>query len=88
MAARVLLMLMAANSAAWLAGRFPSVRPAAPLDFGILAGDGQRLLGDHKSWRGFSSGVLACAVAGGLCGMGWWLAAGFGARWHLVQRDS
>ena len=75
---RVLLMLIVANSAAWLAGRFPSVRPPLALDGGLIAWDGQPLLGSHKSWRGFIAGVAASSVIGGLCGVAWWVAAGFG----------
>lgn len=78
-AARVILMLMAANSGAWLAGRFRSARPPRPLDGGLIAWDGERLLGSHKSWRGVSAGVLASCLAGGLCGVRWWVAAAFGA---------
>ena len=78
-AARVLLMLIAANSAAWLAGRLHSQRSPAPLDFGLTAWDGQRLLGGHKTWRGFVSGVAACAMVGWLCGLGWWAGTAFGA---------
>src|SRR6185503_12952754 len=72
-------MLIAANSAAWLAGRLHSQRSPAPLDFGLTAWDGQRLLGGHKSWRGFVSGVAACAMVGWLCGLGWWAGTAFGA---------
>ncbi len=78
-AVRVLLMLLAANSGAWLAGRFAAARPPAPLDCGLSGWDGQRLLGSHKSWRGFIAGVAASGLTGGLSGLGWGVAAGFGA---------
>jgi CDP-diglyceride synthetase len=78
-AARILLMLIAVNSAAWLAGRVRSGHAPAPLDFGFIAWDGQRLLGSHKSWRGFISGAIAGAAVGRLCGLSWWIGCGFGA---------
>jgi len=38
----------------------------APLDFGIRFADGERLLGNSKTIRGFLAGVLAGTVAGGI----------------------
>jgi CDP-2,3-bis-(O-geranylgeranyl)-sn-glycerol synthase len=38
----------------------------APLDFGLILGDGKRLLGEGKTIRGFAGGTLAGTVAGGI----------------------
>ncbi len=38
----------------------------APLDFGLVLSDGNRLLGEGKTLRGFFGGVLAGTVAGGV----------------------
>jgi CDP-2,3-bis-(O-geranylgeranyl)-sn-glycerol synthase len=38
----------------------------APLDFGRVLHDGERVLGDGKTMRGFLAGTLAGAFAGGL----------------------
>ncbi|HVO46649.1 MAG TPA: CDP-archaeol synthase [Steroidobacteraceae bacterium] len=78
-AVHVLSMLIVANSAAWIAGRFPSARAPRALDFGLIAWDGERLLGSHKSWRGLMAGSLASCIAGWLCSLDAWVAAGFGA---------
>ncbi|MFN7991890.1 MAG: CDP-2,3-bis-(O-geranylgeranyl)-sn-glycerol synthase [Candidatus Micrarchaeia archaeon] len=40
-----------------------------PLDFGLTMPDGNRILGDGKTIRGFIGGVLAGTVAGGLVAM-------------------
>lgn len=38
----------------------------APLDFGLMLPDGNRLLGNGKTIRGFLGGMLAGTVAGGI----------------------
>jgi CDP-diglyceride synthetase len=76
---RALLLLIAANSAPWLAGQVFGARGALPVDLGLTLADGQRLLGAHKTWRGIAAGVVASALAGVLTGLSWWLGAGVGA---------
>jgi len=49
-----------ANPAAQLTGG------GTPLDFGRAARDGERLLGDGKTWRGLFGGVLGALFVGGL----------------------
>jgi hypothetical protein len=78
-AARALILLIAANSAPWMLGRVLGEQWNAPLDFGLTLGDGRRLLGSHKTWRGLVGGSLLCATAAALCGLDWRLGAGFGA---------
>lgn len=54
-------------------------RWAAPLDFGIVLKDGQRLFGSHKTWRGLLAGTAASAILAAALGPGFLLGAGFGA---------
>lgn len=74
-----LLLVIVANLAPWAAGRAMQARCRAPLDGGSQLADGSRLLGDHKTWRGLASGVLACAVTARLLRYPVLLGAGFGA---------
>jgi CDP-2,3-bis-(O-geranylgeranyl)-sn-glycerol synthase len=74
-----LMLLVAANSAAWLAGCALGSRFAAPLDCGIMLPDGTRLLGSHKTWRGLIVGALAAALVAPLCGHPAALGFAFGA---------
>ncbi len=46
-----------------------------PMDFGRTLRDGERLLGDGKTWRGLSGGVLSGAVLGFLLYLPFGLAA-------------
>jgi CDP-2,3-bis-(O-geranylgeranyl)-sn-glycerol synthase len=78
-AASALLLVCIASSAAWAASRALGPRLDAPLDFGLALPDGQRLFGDHKTWRGLAAGVLACALAATLLGFPMTTGAGFGA---------
>ena len=74
-----LLLVIVANLAPWAAGRVMQARWRAPLDGGAQLADGSRLLGDHKTWRGLASGVLACALTARLLRYPVPLGAGFGA---------
>jgi len=76
---QALVLLMLANSApvvaSWLAGG----RAAWPIDFRITLGDGERLLGAHKTWRGLFAAALACGAAAPWMGLPALPAAGLGA---------
>jgi CDP-2,3-bis-(O-geranylgeranyl)-sn-glycerol synthase len=74
-----LLLLVAANSAAWLSGWVLGSRFAAPLDGGLVLADGTRLLGSHKTWRGLVAGALGAAVVAPLCAYPATLGFEFGA---------
>jgi hypothetical protein len=74
-----LLLLCAANTAAWAAGRLLGQRWAAPLDFGRVLKDGQRLFGSHKTWRGLIAGAAAAGLLAGALGQSLLLGAAFGA---------
>lgn len=70
-----LALLVGANSLPVVAGWVLRDRWAWPIDGGRVLRDGERLLGDHKTWRGFGAGVLGGAVVGAVLGLG----AGHGA---------
>jgi len=65
---KAFVLVAAAQTAPWAAGYFLGHRLGAPIDAGLKLPDGRRLLGDHKTWRGFVAAVLACAVAASLLG--------------------
>jgi CDP-2,3-bis-(O-geranylgeranyl)-sn-glycerol synthase len=54
------LPAMAPNSAAVLVGG------GKPMDFGRTMGDGKRIFGDGKTWRGFFGGVVIGVILGAL----------------------
>jgi len=74
-----LLLICTANTAAWAAGRLLGSRWAAPLDFGVVLKDGQRLFGSHKTWRGMLAAALASGGLAAALGPGFLLGAAFGA---------
>ena len=78
-ASRALLLLILANGAPWAAARLLGKRWAWPLDCGLVLRDGRRLLGSHKTWRGFFVGIALCAVLGCALGLTWTAGAGCGA---------
>lgn len=78
-AARALLLVCVASSAAWAVSRALGHRLATRLDFGFVLPDGEPLLGSHKTWRGLAAGTLACAVVAPLVGLGFATGAAFGA---------
>ena len=53
-AARALLLVCVASSAAWAVSPTLGKRFALPLDFGLELADDERLFGSHKTWRGIS----------------------------------
>lgn len=74
---RALALLIAANAAPVIAAKLARNRWAAPLDFGWVLPDGERLFGSHKTWRGLACGVAACVCAGSLLGVAPAIGAGF-----------
>jgi len=83
--ARALLLLGAANALPWLAGRILGARLSWPLDFGVALPDGARLLGQHKTIRGFLTGILGCALTAAVLGFSWQLGMEFGALSMLAD---
>jgi CDP-diglyceride synthetase len=74
-----LLLVIVANVAPWAAGRLLPAHWRAPLDGGAKLADGSRVLGDHKTWRGFFAGTLACAGVARILHQPLLLGAAFGA---------
>lgn len=77
--AATLALLAASNAVPWALGRLFGDRASAPIDFGITLPDGRRLLGSHKTWRGFVGGCVATALVARLFSIGLWAGAAFGA---------
>jgi hypothetical protein len=73
------LLLLTANSVPWVLGKVLGRRGAWPLDFGARAWDGERILGSHKTWRGFAGGSLACGAVASILGYDFVLGVHFGA---------
>jgi CDP-2,3-bis-(O-geranylgeranyl)-sn-glycerol synthase len=74
-----LALVVAANMMPWASGRLMRKHWAKPLDCGARLGDGTRLLGDHKTWRGVVAGGLGCALTARLLGYSWALGLVFAA---------
>lgn len=74
-----LVLLMTANGLPWVVGRMCRGRWGAPLDFGLTLGDGNRLFGSHKTWRGLVTASAACAAVGKVFQLAWSTGALFGA---------
>jgi CDP-diglyceride synthetase len=74
-----LTWLIVSNAGAWASGVMLRNAWSAPMDFGLVMPDGERLLGSHKTWRGFVIGTAACSIAAYLTGFSLIFGAGFGA---------
>jgi CDP-diglyceride synthetase len=72
-----LTLLIAANAVPVIVAQFARDRWAAPLDFGWVLQDGERLFGSHKTWRGLISGIAGGAGVGLLFGLTPMIGAGF-----------
>ena len=69
----LLLLILAANGAPALLGRWLGQRGAWPVDAGIIMSDGQPLFGQSKTWRGLAAALLITAVCALLAGWSWLL---------------
>lgn len=76
-AVHALALLIAANATPVIAAKLADERWSAPLDFGCVLADGERLFGSHKTWRGLVSGILAAVITAAVMGVPLWLGAGF-----------
>lgn len=79
LAIELLTLLIVANGVPVLVTRLLGLRGAWPLDGGLRAWDGRRLLGASKTVRGFVASVLATTAAAVLLGLGWQVGLLFGA---------
>ncbi len=66
---QALTLLFAANGAPLLTAKVLGNRLARPIDNGLVLGDGYRMLGNSKTWRGLFSAVLLTAVVARLFGL-------------------
>lgn len=87
-AIRALALLAAANAVPVIVAQLTQDRWSAPLDFGYVMADGERLFGSHKTWRGLISGMLACIAVGMLFDLPLWVGAGFAAASLLADSIS
>jgi CDP-2,3-bis-(O-geranylgeranyl)-sn-glycerol synthase len=72
-------LLIAANAAPVVLSKLLREHAGTPLDFGLKLSDGERLFGDHKTWRGLFFGVAAGALVSGLLDIEPWVGVGFAA---------
>lgn len=68
-ATELLLLLLIANGTPVLLRKLLDARLAAPVDGGLSLGDGRRLLGPSKTWRGLLAGTAAAEGVGWLLGL-------------------
>ncbi|MCG8611275.1 MAG: CDP-archaeol synthase [Pseudomonadales bacterium] len=66
----LILLLLVANGAPVLARYMLRRHFTWPIDFGTALGDGQRLFGRTKTYRGVVASLLLTSLAGGLLGLG------------------
>jgi CDP-2,3-bis-(O-geranylgeranyl)-sn-glycerol synthase len=64
-----LVLLIAANGAPVITGKALGNRLAKPMDNGLNIGDGYRLFGDSKTWRGLFSAIFLTTAVAILCGL-------------------
>jgi hypothetical protein len=76
---RALVLLIAANATPVIVAKLADDRWSAPIDFGCVLADGERLFGSHKTWRGLGSGVLVATPAAAFMGLPPWVGAAFAA---------
>ncbi len=73
-----LVLLAGANSAPILARKVMGQRWEAPVDMGLELGQGKRLLGSHKTWRGLMAAVGASVLLSFPLSVSAWEAGLFG----------
>jgi CDP-diglyceride synthetase len=76
---QALALLVTANAVPLILAKLAGGYGAAPLDFGCVMPDGERLFGSHKTWRGLIAGTLACMLVAASFGLPLEIGAGFGA---------
>lgn len=76
---QLLVLLLAAHGSPVLGRVLLGYRGSKPVDGGHIWRDGERILGDSKTWRGLIIGVAATTLCSTLMGMGALFGALFGA---------
>jgi len=76
---QALVLLVTANGAPVLANKLLGKRWAWPVDNGITLSDGQRLLGNDKTWRGLVAALCSTGLAALVLDMKLVTGIGFGA---------
>lgn len=76
---QALALLIAANATPVVVAKLMRERAGVPLDFGMRLPDGERLFGDHKTWRGLVFGVAVTAIMSRVLGLSVWIGVGFAA---------
>jgi CDP-archaeol synthase len=76
---QALALLVTANAVPLILAKLARDFGAAPLDFGYVMPDGERLFGSHKTWRGLIAGTLACMLVAAWLKLPLEVGAGFGA---------
>lgn len=75
-----LLLLLVANGAPILVRLLPGLRRwSRPVDAGREMADGERLFGDHKTWRGVLGAILLTGIAAWMLNLPLWLGFLFAA---------
>lgn len=87
-AIHALALLSAANATPVITAQLARDRWSAPIDFGYVMPDGERLFGSHKTWRGLICGILACTLVGALFDLPVGVSAGFAATSLLADAAS
>ena len=67
------LLLLIANGSPIITRALLGDRLAAPLDGGRTLGDGRRLLGASKTWRGLVAATLLSTLCAPLLGLSWYI---------------
>ncbi len=76
---QALVLLIASNAAPVVLSKLMRERAGTPLDFGYTLPDGERLFGDHKTWRGLFFGIAVSALVSSVLGVAAWIGVGFAA---------
>lgn len=76
---QALALLVTANAVPVILAKLARDYGAAPLDFGHVMPDGERLFGSHKTWRGLITGTLACMLVAAWFRLPLEVGAAFGA---------
>lgn len=72
-----LVLLIAANATPVVVAKLANDGGGAPLDFGCVLADGERLFGSHKTWRGLASGIVMATAAAAFMHLPPWVGAAF-----------